>query len=203
MAPTIDNGDKLIVEHWNGTQIQDNKIYVFCFNNEFFVKRLSKNLDEIIIKVLKCKQIHKPTLIPYYHGKVKKDCGVSCYSFFDGGYITFHIFEKRRIAYFDIVSNESFDVDKVIKFASKICETKKYNIYTNSTTNEICNKDVFGPHYIASGTLRKQMNINQLLMLLLVKRKQRLRLNVHVSKLWKHQKILKRTKRKRFLQQIN
>ena len=50
MTPTIDNGDKLVVEHWNGSQIQDNKIYVFCFNNEFFVKRLSKNLDEIIIK---------------------------------------------------------------------------------------------------------------------------------------------------------
>jgi len=50
MSPTIDNGDKLIVEHWNGNQIQDNKVYVFCFNNEFFVKRLSKNLDEIIIK---------------------------------------------------------------------------------------------------------------------------------------------------------
>lgn len=50
MSPTIDNGDKLIVEHWNGSQIQDNKVYVFCFNNEFFVKRLSKNLDEIIIK---------------------------------------------------------------------------------------------------------------------------------------------------------
>lgn len=50
MSPTIDNGDKLIVEHWDGAQIQDNKIYVFCFNNEFFIKRLSKNLDEIIIK---------------------------------------------------------------------------------------------------------------------------------------------------------
>lgn len=50
MSPTIDNGDKLIVEHWLGNQIQDNKVYVFCFNNEFFVKRLSKNLDEIIIK---------------------------------------------------------------------------------------------------------------------------------------------------------
>lgn len=50
MSPTIENGDKLIVEHWNGGQIQDNKVYVFCFNNEFFVKRLSKNLDEIIIK---------------------------------------------------------------------------------------------------------------------------------------------------------
>ena len=50
MSPTIENGDKLIVEHWSGDQIQDNKVYVFCFNNEFFVKRLSKNLDEIIIK---------------------------------------------------------------------------------------------------------------------------------------------------------
>ena len=50
MSPTIDGGDKLIVEHWNGEQIQDNKIYVFCYNNEFFVKRLSKNIDEIIIK---------------------------------------------------------------------------------------------------------------------------------------------------------
>ena len=50
MSPTIGNGDKLIVEHWTGDQIQDNKIYVFCYNSEFFVKRLSKNIDEIIIK---------------------------------------------------------------------------------------------------------------------------------------------------------
>ena len=50
MSPTIEHGDKLIVEHWNGEQIQDDKIYVFCYNNEFFVKRLSKNIDEIIIK---------------------------------------------------------------------------------------------------------------------------------------------------------
>lgn len=50
MSPTINHGDKLIVEHWRGDQIQDNKIYVFCYNNEFFVKRLSKNIDEIIIK---------------------------------------------------------------------------------------------------------------------------------------------------------
>lgn len=50
MSPTIDNGDKLIVEHVNDAQIQDNKVYVFCFNNEFFVKRLCKNIDEIIIK---------------------------------------------------------------------------------------------------------------------------------------------------------
>ena len=50
MSPTISDGDRLLVEHWNGEQIQDNRIYVFCFNQEFFIKRLSKNLDEIIIK---------------------------------------------------------------------------------------------------------------------------------------------------------
>ncbi|MCQ2738748.1 MAG: XRE family transcriptional regulator [bacterium] len=50
MCPTIENGNKLIVEHWDGSQIQDNKIYVFSFNNEIYIKRLSKNLDEIIIK---------------------------------------------------------------------------------------------------------------------------------------------------------
>ena len=50
MSPTIDSGDKLIVEHWSGDQIQDDKIYVFCYNGEFFIKRLSKNIDEIIIK---------------------------------------------------------------------------------------------------------------------------------------------------------
>ena len=50
MMPSIESGDKLIVEHWDGDKIQDNKIYVFCYNDEIFVKRISKNLDEIIIK---------------------------------------------------------------------------------------------------------------------------------------------------------
>ena len=35
MAPTIENGDKLIIEHWNKDQIQDNKIYVFVLIMNF------------------------------------------------------------------------------------------------------------------------------------------------------------------------
>lgn len=50
MSPIIDDGDRIVIEHWDGNQIQDNKIYVFCYNNEIFVKRLSKNIDEILIK---------------------------------------------------------------------------------------------------------------------------------------------------------
>lgn len=50
MSPFIDNNDKLIVEHWENNQIIDNKVYVFCYKSEFFVKRLSKNVDEVIIQ---------------------------------------------------------------------------------------------------------------------------------------------------------
>ncbi|MCD8378590.1 MAG: LexA family transcriptional regulator [Candidatus Gastranaerophilales bacterium] len=50
MTPFIDNSDKLIVEHRNNEQIIDNKVYVFCYKSEIFVKRLAKNVDEIIIK---------------------------------------------------------------------------------------------------------------------------------------------------------
>lgn len=50
MQPFIQNFDKLIVEHWNGGQIIDNCIYVFRYANELFVKRLVKNITQIIIK---------------------------------------------------------------------------------------------------------------------------------------------------------
>lgn len=50
MMPNIHPKDRLIVEHWAGEQIRDNQVYVFCYNNEIFVKRLIKNVDEVVIK---------------------------------------------------------------------------------------------------------------------------------------------------------
>ena len=50
MQPFIQSFDKLIVEHWNGGQIIDNCIYVFRYANELFVKRLVKNITQIVIK---------------------------------------------------------------------------------------------------------------------------------------------------------
>lgn len=50
MMPYIHDGDKLIVRHWNGEQIKDNSVYVFRYIDEIFVKRLSKNIDQILIK---------------------------------------------------------------------------------------------------------------------------------------------------------
>ena len=50
MQPFIYDKDKLIVEHCSGEQIKDNRVYVFCYCNEIFIKRLSKNINEIIIK---------------------------------------------------------------------------------------------------------------------------------------------------------
>ncbi len=51
MSPFINSGDKLIIEHKLGNeQVIDDKVYVFCYKNEIFVKRLSKNIDELIVK---------------------------------------------------------------------------------------------------------------------------------------------------------
>jgi len=50
MTPFINDGDRLIIEHSDNNEIFDNKIYVFCYQSEIFVKRLLKNIGELIIK---------------------------------------------------------------------------------------------------------------------------------------------------------
>lgn len=50
MSPYILDKDLLVVEHYNGEQISDNKIYVFRFYDNIFIKRLVLNLDQIVVK---------------------------------------------------------------------------------------------------------------------------------------------------------
>ena len=49
MNPEIQDGDMVLIEHYSGEQIIDNAIYLFMYENEVFIKRLSKNINEIII----------------------------------------------------------------------------------------------------------------------------------------------------------
>ena len=50
MHPFIKNHDKLLIERHQGEQITDNQIYIFNYENEIFIKRLVKNIDQIVIK---------------------------------------------------------------------------------------------------------------------------------------------------------
>lgn len=50
MSPYIMDKDRLIIEHWSGEQINDNRIYVFRYRESLFIKRLVLNLDQIIVK---------------------------------------------------------------------------------------------------------------------------------------------------------
>lgn len=63
MLPTLRPKDKLIVEHWQGEQIKDNQVYVFCYKDEIFVKRLIKNIDEIIVKSDNPDPMYRPRFI--------------------------------------------------------------------------------------------------------------------------------------------
>ena len=47
--PTIYDNDKLIVEHIENNSIIDNLLYVFSYEGQIYVKRLIKNIDEIVI----------------------------------------------------------------------------------------------------------------------------------------------------------
>lgn len=49
MEPVFYNNDKLIVENYDGEQIIDNRPYLFCYKDEIFIKRLAKNVDQLMI----------------------------------------------------------------------------------------------------------------------------------------------------------
>ena len=64
MYPSINDKDKLIVEHFeNGDMIKDNRVYVFCYENQIYVKRLIKNIDQLIIKSDNPDPIYSPRII--------------------------------------------------------------------------------------------------------------------------------------------
>ena len=49
MCPFIEDNDKLIVEKYENEQIKDNRVYLFSFDNEIFIKRLVKNVNQLVI----------------------------------------------------------------------------------------------------------------------------------------------------------
>lgn len=50
MYPLLTDGDKAIIKHWNGEQILDDRIYLFKYDNQVFIKQLYNNIDQLIIK---------------------------------------------------------------------------------------------------------------------------------------------------------
>ena len=49
MQPLICDKDKLVIESYDGEQIIDNKPYLFAYKDEIFIKRLAKNVDQLMI----------------------------------------------------------------------------------------------------------------------------------------------------------
>ena len=49
MSPILEDDDKAIIQQWRGEQIIDDRIYLFSYNSELFIKRLVKNLDQIVV----------------------------------------------------------------------------------------------------------------------------------------------------------
>lgn len=50
MSPTINDKDRLIIQHCENESIQDKSIYIFCYEDQLYCKRLYLNIDEIVVK---------------------------------------------------------------------------------------------------------------------------------------------------------
>ena len=50
MSPYIIEGDYVIIEIRQEAKILNNKIHAFIYNDEFYIRRLSKNINQIIVK---------------------------------------------------------------------------------------------------------------------------------------------------------
>lgn len=48
MSPTLNDLDKLIIQHNLNEQIIDDTVYLFKYNDELFIKRLVKNVDQLV-----------------------------------------------------------------------------------------------------------------------------------------------------------
>ena len=90
MEKTIFDKELVILENWLNRQIVDDKIYFFSYNKEYYLKRLSKNIDTIQIssdnkilndlgelkypdKILKGEDLNNIIIYGRFKGKIEKD----------------------------------------------------------------------------------------------------------------------------------
>lgn len=105
------------------------------------------NFLDSIVEICNLKAVNKPYIIPYYYGKVKNDEGISCLQLLEDGYMTFHVFEHRRIAYFDLRTKVKVDKQIILDQLTKFAKSKKFYICgDNKSDTNLADKQVFGPH---------------------------------------------------------
>lgn len=50
MYPRIWDGDFVIVEHTEGLKIENGEMYIFCYDDQIYLKRLTKNINQIVVE---------------------------------------------------------------------------------------------------------------------------------------------------------
>lgn len=50
MYPRIWDGDFLICEHKDNMKIENGEMYIFCFDDQIYLKRLTKNINQIVVE---------------------------------------------------------------------------------------------------------------------------------------------------------
>lgn len=128
--------------------------------NHLFDIRYINQMLNVIAFDLKVKPIAPAFVLPYDHGVIPLDNGVSAYLIFQGGHLTIHTFPLRSCYFVDVVTPEKLEIKKLnslfqqyFPFNTKKSLSQLESRLTSSFSIQSFNpKEVFGPHVL--GTFR-------------------------------------------------
>ena len=124
-------------------------------NSSIDIYNICSELEELNINL-----IYKPTVIPYFNGVNPKDDGVSAFCLFEQnqnlGFYTLHTFNKRKLAYFDLIYSNKINCNKV---KNELC--KNFNPHIIQYPKPLL-QGSWGIEYTSICTVKENINFDMM-----------------------------------------
>jgi S-adenosylmethionine/arginine decarboxylase-like enzyme len=125
--------------------------------NLFDIRFINQALNLIALD-LNLKPVAPAFILPYDHGVIPVDNGVSAYLILQGGHLTIHSFPLRSCYFLDLFTPQSLDLNKLNRLFQKFFPfDKKYSLslLNSRQTSSFAiqpfePKEVFGPHVLGT-----------------------------------------------------
>jgi S-adenosylmethionine/arginine decarboxylase-like enzyme len=122
----------------------------------------------LVLFDLGLKPISPAYLLPYDYGLIPLDEGLSSYLFLEGGHLTIHTFPLRGCFFVDLYTPQTIDkkrFEKVLQtyWPSDIKKSRSFsaNRLGKNQSETFDPKSVFGPHVMATLSIKKPLELSQ------------------------------------------
>ena len=122
----------------------------------------------LVLFDLGLKPISPAYLLPYDYGLIPLDEGLSSYLFLEGGHLTIHTFPLRGCFFVDLYTPQTIDKKRFEKVLQtywpsdiKVSRSFSANRLGKNQSETIDPKAVFGPHVMATLSIKKPLDLSQ------------------------------------------